>query len=454
MTERVMELGMSGQDDPAGFLVDLALMPERRLPRDMLALARLSLLDWLVCGLAGRAEPLADKMRHFAQTEAQGGSASLFGGSTAPARLAAMVNGAISHALDYDDTHFDHVGHLSVGILPAALALAEERDQSAAEICAAFLLGAEGAIRLGRVLGAAHYNRGFHQTATAGAFGAALAAGRLAGLNAQGMRRALGLCATRASGLKSQFGTMGKPLNAGLAAANGVEAVQLAALGLTTAADGIFGPQGFVETHSDAPDPAALRADPQDFRFRENRYKFHACCHGLHAMIEGLRAACPTPPDPGQIARIEVRTAPRWLRVCDIKRPGTGLEVKFSYGWLAAMVLTGRDTGDDRSYTDALALDPALADLAARVEVGGDHDLTDQQVRGEIVLTNGHRIAFDHDLSQAIPASILRARLQAKARALLGAGAGPVLDLWGRLDGDPASVRACEIGALIRAGGG
>lgn len=449
-----MERGMSGQDDPAGFLADLALMPERRLPPDMLALARLSVLDWLVCGLAGRAEPLADKMRLFARAEAKSGSASLFGGFSAPPRLAAMVNGAVSHALDYDDTHFDHVGHLSVGVMPAALALAEDRDASAAGICAAFLLGAEGAIRLGRVLGAAHYNRGFHQTATAGAFGAALAAGRLAGLDARGIRRALGLCATRASGLKSQFGTMGKPLNAGLAAANGVEAVQLAALGFTTAADGIFGPQGFVETHSDAPDPAALRADPEGFRFRENRYKFHACCHGLHAMIEGLRAACPTPPDPGQVARVVVRTAPRWLRVCDIKRPGTGLEVKFSYGWLAAMVLTGRDTGDERIYTDALAIDPGLGDLAARVEISGDPGLTDQQVRGEVVLTDGRRSGFDHDLSQAVPAPILRARLQAKARSLLGAGAGPVLDLWGRLDSDPGSVRAREIGALIRAGGG
>ena len=134
-----------------------------------------------------------------------------------------MVNGAISHALDYDDTHFAHVGHLSVGIYPAVLAIAEQTDATASQVVAAFLVGAEAAIRTGCLLGTAHYNKGFHQTATAGAFGATLAAGRLLNLDEAALRHALGLCASRAAGLKSQFGTMGKPVNAGLSASNGVE---------------------------------------------------------------------------------------------------------------------------------------------------------------------------------------------------------------------------------------
>ncbi|MFN3525683.1 MAG: MmgE/PrpD family protein, partial [Paracoccus sp. (in: a-proteobacteria)] len=373
-----MTITAAAQPDPTGALVGLAQMAPDQMPADVLRLARLSLLDWLICGIAGRSEPVAQALRHHANSESgPDAGASLFGGGMASARLAALANGTISHALDYDDTHFDHVGHLSVGIYPAVLALAEQDDLTVAQMSEAFLVGAEGAIRLGRVLGAAHYNRGFHQTATAGAFGATMAAGRLAGLDADAMRRALGLCATRASGLKSQFGTMGKPLNAGLSASNGVEAVQLAMLGLSTASDGIFGPQGFVETHSDSPDLTALDAGltapgTPDFRFRDNRYKFHACCHGLHAMIEGLLALLArTPIAPGDVARISVQTAPRWLRVCDIKQPRTGLEVKFSYGWLAGMVLTGRATGDDRVYADELAADVDLAGLAARVEVTG-----------------------------------------------------------------------------------
>src|SRR5690606_9935997 len=205
------------------------------------------------------------------------GSSSLFGGGTAPARMAALVNGSTSHALDYDDTHFGHVGHLSVAIYSAALAVAEEMDAPAQALAEAFLCGAEAAIRIGLVLGTAHYNLGFHQTATAGAFGAAVAAGRLLGLDENQMRNAIGLCATRASGLKSQFGTMGKPYNAGVAASNGIEAALLARLGMNSADDGLSGAQGFVETHTDL---AGEAPDANGFLFEDNKYKFHACCHG------------------------------------------------------------------------------------------------------------------------------------------------------------------------------
>lgn len=443
--------------DPIAYLVRLANLPAEQMPSSMLRLARVSLLDWMICGIAGQSEPVAQSLQLYVEGESGlGGQSSVFGGRQVSPRLAAMANGTISHALDYDDTHFDHVGHLSVGIYPAVLALAEQHDLTVTQMSQAFLIGAEGAIRLGRVLGASHYNRGFHQTATAGAFGATMAAGRLVRLDADAQRRALGLCATRASGLKSQFGTMGKPLNAGLAASNGVEAVELARLGLSTASDGIFGPQGFVETHSDAPDLAEMFVettdmDTLDFRFSDNRYKFHACCHGLHAMIEGLLAllveTCIAPRD---IARVEVRTAPRWLRVCDIKRPRTGLEVKFSYAWLAGMVVTGRPTGDERVYTDALAADADLADLATRVEVTGDVHLSDQQVEGALLLRDGRRLAFAHDLAQPVSVPILIDKIRTKARTVLKEDAQSLLDLSEVLDGAPETLRARDLGALIR----
>jgi 2-methylcitrate dehydratase PrpD len=142
-----------------------------------LGLARLSLLDWMSCGRAGASEPLAVSLRALAAAEGGTATASVIAAGGAPTRMAALVNGATSHAIDYDDTHFGHVGHLSVGVYPAALAVAEETGASAAEMIAAFLVGAEAAIRIGMVLGRAHYKMGFHQTATAGAFGATLAAG-------------------------------------------------------------------------------------------------------------------------------------------------------------------------------------------------------------------------------------------------------------------------------------
>jgi 2-methylcitrate dehydratase PrpD len=302
-------------------LLDLAALPTGEIPASARTMAQFSLFDWMVCGRAGIAEPLAVILRDYVAAEGGRPVASVFGGARVPSRAAALVNGATSHALDYDDTHFGHVGHPSVAIYPAALAVGEEMAAPASAVADAFLIGAEASVRVGMVLGTVHYNRGFHQTATAGAFGATIAAGRLYRLNRDQMRVALGLCATRASGLKSQFGTMGKPYNAGIAASNGVECAGLARAGFTSADDGLMGPQGFVLTHSDGPSEVGVwdAALPGTFLFEDIKYKLHACCHGTHAMIEALASAKHRHSlTPDRIAHIQLRTGPRWMSVCDI----------------------------------------------------------------------------------------------------------------------------------------
>ncbi|WP_136441146.1 MmgE/PrpD family protein [Pacificoceanicola onchidii] len=401
-------------------LLDLAGMPGAEIPEAATQAARNSLYDWLICGRGGQGEPLARILQEMATREGGAEEASVFGlPGLYPARVAALVNGSVSHALDYDDTHFAHIGHLSVGVYPAALAMGQARGCGVAEVISAFVVGAEVAIRVGLVLTACHYNRGFHMTATAGAFGAAVAAGRLLGLSREEMRHAVGLCATRASGLKSQFGTMGKPYNAGIAASAGVECAQLASMGMTSAEDGLTGPQGFVGTHSDAPDVTAFWRDPpvERFLFEDIKYKFHACCHGTHAMIEALLAL---PEQVRSVAEaVHLRTNPRWLIVCDKKTPQTGLEVKFSYGWLAGMVLRGMATGDDRVYSDDLAADEALKSFAGQVTVEGDDSLSDMQAEG-YVRAGGKQVPFSFDLAAPIPQAALQTALLRKGNAMIG----------------------------------
>ncbi|MFX0545058.1 MmgE/PrpD family protein [Roseovarius sp. S1116L3] len=408
---------MSGLDP----LLDLAALPEGDIPAASMGIARLSLMDWMMCGRAGVPEPVAGILRELAEGEGGAPQAALFGGGRAPARMAALVNGTTSHALDYDDTHFAHVGHLSVGIYPAAVAVGEMTNAHAEAICTAFAVGGEAAIRVGLALGRAHYERGFHQTATAGAFGATIAAGRLLGLSRAQMRAAIGLCATRATGLRCQFGTMGKPYNAGVAASAGVECAQLAKAGMTATDDGLFGPNGYLATHSDA--PGEISAPTGAWLLDDMKYKLHACCHGTHAMIEALKGRRLE-----DVRAITLRTNPRWLSVCDIKVPRTGLEVKFSYAWLAGMVLRGDATGSDRAYTDALAADPALAEFAKAVTVTSDSALTDMQAAGEMTLANGSTQSFAHDLAAPIPLETLSRSLRDKATALLGAPGGALCD--------------------------
>ncbi|WP_138934823.1 MmgE/PrpD family protein [Roseovarius arcticus] len=422
-------------------LLDLAALPARDIPAQTMGIARLSLLDWMICGRAGVAEPVAGILRAMAASEGGAPQSSVFGGPRAPARMAALINGTTSHALDYDDTHFAHVGHLSVGIYPAALAVGETAGASAADVCAAFAIGGEAAIRIGLLLGRAHYERGFHQTATAGAFGATIAAGRLLGLNPHQMRAAIGLCATRATGLRCQFGTMGKPYNAGVAAAAGVECAQLALAGMTAPDDGLLGPNGYIATHTDAPGNA-LAMPSGAWLLDDMKYKLHACCHGTHAMIEALKDAGARLAD---VTQIRLRTNPRWLTVCDIKTPRTGLEIKFSYTWLAGMSLRGDATGSDRTYTDALSSDPQLAEFAARITVTGDANITDMQAAGEIILSDGRTLPFFHDLAAPISLGTLERSLRTKAEALLGPPGSALCDRLASLDGMDANA----LGALL-----
>ena len=370
-----------------------------------LAIMRLSLHDWMACGIAGVEEPVAMILRDHVGT----GDHRVFGGSAPSAAAAALVNGATSHALDYDDTHFAHIGHPSVAVFPAAMAIPATGQQ----MIEAALIGAEVSVRVGLWLGRGHYEIGFHQTATAGAFGATAAAGRLLGLNPAQMQAAFGLAATQAAGLKSQFGTMGKPYHAGLAARTGVEAASLALAGFDTRGAALDGPQGFGATHHGAADLTAFEGVGDHWFMTGVSHKIHACCHGLHAMIEALGGYDGPKPD-----AVTICTHPRWLDVCNIVAPKSGLEVKFSYAHTAAMILTGHDTAALTSYSDANATDPALVALARKITVIADDTLPETSAKVEVTGPRGVQV-LHHDLAAPLSLDACAAKLRRKAQALV-----------------------------------
>jgi 2-methylcitrate dehydratase PrpD len=395
-----------------------------RFPESARTSAKLSLLDWCAVGRAGVDEPVSRIVREMVEAEGGTAEASLFGSATKlPARAAALANGATSHALDYDDTHFDYVGHPSVAIFPAALAMAERVDASGRAFLDAALIGLETAVRIGRWLGTAHYQHGFHQTSTAGSFGAAAACARLLGLDAERAAHSLGIAATRASGLKSQFGTMGKPYHAGMAASNGVEAATLAARGFVSRADGIECEQGFGATHAGEGGPIdpVLEGLGRTFRFERVQYKLHACCHGTHAAIEALLALRERDGvAAGDIDSIALVVNPRWLRVCDIARPRTGLEAKFSYRLTSAMVFGELDTSALASFSEATCARADLVALSERVRVEADAALPDTAAHVRLRTKRGMSLERMHDLDAPVSAEVQQAKLLAKAKALLG----------------------------------
>lgn len=381
------------------------------------AVMRLSLYDWMLCGLAGQREHVALILR--AQAMAEGGAevARLFGGGRVPARAAALVNGTISHALDYDDTHFAHIGHPSVAVIPAVLAVG--RGDGAA-LVDAMLIGAEASVRVGQWLGRGHYQAGFHMTATAGAIGAAVAAARAMGLSPAQTMQALGVAATKAAGLKSQFGSMGKPLNAGLAAEVGVMAAKLAARGFVSNPGALDGPQGLGPTHHGVGDLSALDGLGADWRMETVSHKFHACCHGLHATLEALAGF---EGDADAVEAVTVRTHPRWLSVCNIASPQTGLEAKFSYRHVVAMTLLGISTASVRSYSDEVAGRADIAALRDQVTVVPDEALSETEAQVELRVMGeegSETVVLSHDLAAPMDLDQRAAKLRAKGRALVG----------------------------------
>ena len=156
----------SGQEEGASLsaaIANFAVATEAAaIPASARHIMMLSLLDWAAVGRAGVNEPVAKIVREMVAEEGGAAQASVFGWAPKlPARAAALANGTISHALDYDDTHFLHVGHPSVAIVPAALAIAEKIGASGAAFLDAALIGVEASCRVGAWLGTRHYNVGF-----------------------------------------------------------------------------------------------------------------------------------------------------------------------------------------------------------------------------------------------------------------------------------------------------
>jgi len=366
-----------------------------------LTAAKQCLLDWLAVSIAGRDEELVRILIDERTDAGLTGAAMVVGRSERLALPAAvLVNGAMGHALDYDDVHKSMRGHPSVPVMPVALGLAAHLHLSGADALTAFVAGFETECRVGALCGHDHYARGFHPTATIGTFGAAAAAGRLLGLDTARMTLALGAAGTQAAGLKSSFGTHCKPLHAGRAAEAGLLAARLAARGFTAQADMLGDEQGFARTQSSGFDVAAAQADPVGgFHVPRTLFKYHAACFLTHSSIEALKTLRDlhrvTPAD---VRAVELHVNPGHLKICGIEAPRTGLEIKFSLHMMAALALAGVDTASESTYSDQMAARADLVALRNRVTVYTDW--AGEASGAEVVLTllDGQRHSAQFDV--------------------------------------------------------
>ena len=350
------------------------------VPAAARAAARNAVQDTVGVALAGAGEPAARIAQRVAYADGGPGACSVLGTDrTAGPTYAALANGTAAHALDFDDMCWVSLAHPSAPLVAAGLAAGEAADASGRALLDAYVVGFEVECALGVVMNPAHYEQGWHCTSTIGAIGAAAAAARVMGLDAETTGRALSIAASEACGLKENFGTMVKPLQGGLAARNGVLAALLAREAFTASEHAIDGPQGFLvamgSAGRDLPEAGAPLGRRWEIVEGGITVKLYPSCAATHPTIDtliDLRREHGI--DPAAVEAVEVDVDPVTPTVLIHDRPATGLEGKFSLHYCAAAALAFGRVGIDTFEDDAMRA-PAAARLVPRVTMRADKQL-------------------------------------------------------------------------------
>ena len=342
------------------------------LPSPVVEFTKEALLDWLGSALAGKGARPVRALGAFARSMGPpaGPSEVLVDRTTTSPFFAALVNAAASHVVEQDDVHNGSVFHPATVVFPAVVAVAQAEGKSGREVLLASIAGYETGSRVGEFLGRSHYQV-FHTTGTAGTLAAAAAVGRLLGLDAEGMLRALGSAGTQAAGLWEflRDAADSKQLHTAKAAADGLLSAFLAREGVTGARRILEGEQGLAAGTSTDADPARL-TDRLGSRWAitETSYKWHAACRHTHPAADALQALMRREGlTHDRIAAVTARVHQGAIDVLGpVVNPATVHHAKFSMGTVLGLIAVHGQAGLHEFEEHALT-DPRVAAFRERV---------------------------------------------------------------------------------------
>ncbi|GGI27510.1 MULTISPECIES: MmgE/PrpD family protein [Bradyrhizobium] len=340
------------------------------IPTEAVETTKRAFADTLSVTLAGAGEAAASRARQ-ALVDEPGKSLVIGTSLRTTARTAAFLNGVAAHVHDFDDGNATMLGHPSTGMVPALLALADERNVSGEQLITAYVAGMEVGAKIARAMTYQHNANGWHTTSTFGTFAATAASAKLLGLDAQQTRDALGIAASMACGIRQNFGTSTKPVHAGRAAENGVMAAKLALAGIDASPTAIEGHEGFMHLFGDLSVICfedAMRDMGAPFEVMRINVKLYPVCAmvlpALDVLVEGLRNK---ELDLADITSVRCGTSYQTLNIMRYDRPESHLQAKFSYSYCVAVALRKGDVTLADFTPDALK-DPATRKIMESVE--------------------------------------------------------------------------------------
>ncbi|CDZ63842.1 MmgE/PrpD family protein [Neorhizobium galegae bv. orientalis] len=298
---------------------------------------------------------------------------SIVGGLRAPVSLAALVNGTAAHSLDFDDNFHPARAHASAVLVPALLAVAGgDRSITGRNFLSAYLAGLEAQAAVGFGVNPSHYNAGWHATSTVGCIGAAAGVAILLRATETEVAHAMSIAVSLSCGLKGQFGTMVKPVHAGVAARNAVEAALMAKAGLEARLDILEGRQGFLEL-SGGEDAKGWKdlvlASEHVIETRGLVTKRHPCCGSTHRAIDALLELKKRYDlDIADIRGIDTQVGISAQRNLAYADPKDEMEARFSMQYcLATAFIHGKLRLSD--FTPEAAVRLELRDLMSRISM-------------------------------------------------------------------------------------
>jgi len=393
------------------------------IPEDVVQLGKKSILDGLGLALAGSvAKSGALVRRHLQALGCTGRATGVIGsGLRVPARFAAFANGTAIHADDYDDTQlavakdrvYGLLTHPTAPVLPAVLAVAEQRGRSGKDLMRAYHVGVEVECKISEAINPRHYQHGFHSTATCGPFGAAAGLANLLAFPGEVTAVALGIAGSLSAGLRENFGTMTKPFHAGRAAESGVLAAEFAGMGFTATPQVLEAPRGFFRAAGGGFDEAAIRGrlgKPWTFADPGISIKPHpsgSLTHPGMTMMLSLIRQHDIRPD--QVASLKVGTNQNMPNALIHHRPRTELQAKFSMEFCMAILLLEGKAGLPE-FTDEVVNRSDVQAMIQKVEFGvhpeaeaAGYDKMTTII--EIALKDGRKISGRADFGKGSPAN-------------------------------------------------